>query len=135
MIDVNLKGAFFLAKEAAPHLMRSRGKFICIADTYGASPSAGFVPYGISKAGVLAMTRGLAKELAPEVMVNCVCPGVVEKKGSEVRGRSSEKKAIGASLLKRPVRAEDVADAVMFLARNDSMTGQALFVDGGRSSY
>jgi NAD(P)-dependent dehydrogenase (short-subunit alcohol dehydrogenase family) len=93
------------------------------------------------------MTKGLARELAPDVLVNCVCPGVIEnppnppfaKGGSSVSppfvkgGKGGfDKRAINASLLKRPVRAEDVISAVIFLAKNEGMTGQAIFVDCGR---
>ncbi len=146
--NVNLRAPFFLSKFAAPFLKKGRpGRIINIADTYGASPSAGFVPYGASKAGLIAMTKGLAKELAPDVLVNCVCPGVIENppippfsKGGNSKsppfakgGRGGfDKRAINATLLKRPVRAQDVVEAIVFLARNSSMTGQAVFVDCGR---
>ncbi len=131
--NVNLRAPFFLSKFAASYLKKSRpGRIINIADTYGASPSAGFVPYGVSKAGLIAMTKGLAKELAPDVLVNCVCPGVIESGVRSSEFGVSEKRAINATLLKRPVAMKDVVDAVIFFARNDSMTGQAIFVDGGR---
>ncbi len=131
--NVNLRAPFFLSKFAASYLKKSRpGRIINIADTYGASPSAGFVPYGVSKAGLIAMTKGLAKELAPGVLVNCVCPGAVEMKGEGRRKKEEERRAVDTTLLKRAVDVKDVVNAILFLSRNDSMTGQAIFVDGGK---
>lgn len=149
LFDINLKAPYFLIEEAAPFLKRSKnGKVILVADTYGQSPSAKFLAYGITKAGVIAMTMGYAKKLAPKVLVNCVCPGVIARNGSDeaisfdqlnnrdcfanARNNKASKRAIEATLLKRPINAQDVVDAVLFLARNDSMTGQAVYVDGGR---
>lgn len=133
LMNVNCRDAFFLSKYCAKYLRKARpGRIINIADTYGASPSAGFVPYGISKAGVIAMTKGLAKELSPDVLVNCVCPGVIEEKNEKGKRTKDEGRAIGATLLKRPVYMRDVVDAVMFLARSESIAGQAIFVDGGK---
>lgn len=123
LLDTNLKGQFFMIKESLPFMTKKGlGRIINMADTYGASPSAGFVPYGISKAGVIAMTKGLAKELSPEILVNCVCPGIVES-------------AHGSRLTTHGVKASDVVNAVLFLAKNDSMTGQSLFVDGGKNVH
>ncbi|MBI2974012.1 MAG: SDR family oxidoreductase [Deltaproteobacteria bacterium] len=140
-LDINCRAPFFFAKFAAPFLKKSgHGRIINIADTYGFSPAASYVPYGISKAGVIALTKGLAKELAPLVLVNCVCPGVVRfpisdfrPQKSEVRDQRSEQMALGATLLKKEVEVQDVVDAVLFLVRNNSITGQAVSVDGGKN--
>jgi len=135
LFDINLKAPYFLVDAATPYLKRSKnGKIILIADTYGQSPSAKFLAYGITKAGVIAMTKGYAKALAPNVLVNCVCPGVIEfgVRSSELKIKSSDERAVAASLLNKSVSANDVADAILFLARNDSMTGQAVYIDGGR---
>lgn len=140
LMDVNLRAPFFFAKFATPFLQKSgTGRIINIADTYGVSPSAGFVPYGVSKAGLIAMTKGLAKELAPEVLVNCVCPGVISSEIDQVDKLTrltslqaeEKRRAIGATLLKRAVDIEDVVSAILFMARNGSMTGQMIYVDGG----
>lgn len=151
-IDINLRAPFFLAKFSAPYLASGcptsvggispakaghpKGRIINIADTYGASPSAGFVPYGVSKAGLIAMTKGLAKELAPDVLVNCVCPNVISyqvDKLSSCQVEEINKRAIDNTLLKRPVAIDDVIKTILFLAENNSMTGQAIFVDCGRT--
>ena len=130
LLTVNLKRPFFFAKGAVKYLRSSvLGRIINISDTYGVSPSARFIPYGVSKAGVIAMTKGLAKELAPDILVNCICPGVIDDEALKV----ADRRAVGANLLKRPVKMEDVVSAVMFLSHNDSMTGQVLLVDGGKN--
>lgn len=134
LMDVNLRAPFFFAKFAAPFLRRSgNGRIINIADTYGLSPSAGFVPYGVSKAGLIVMTKGLAKEFAPGVPVNCVCPGVTSSQVCKFISLQVEEceRAIEATLLKKAVDIKDVISAILFLAENDSMTGQIICVDGG----
>ena len=133
LININLRAAFFFSKFAAPFLKKSAaGQIISIADTYGVSPAVGYVPYGISKAGIIAMTIGLAKELAPDVLVNCVCPGVINIDVRSKKQKARSKKALKATLLKRLVEIEDVVNTVLFLATNNSITGQAIFVDSGK---
>lgn len=130
LFDINLKAPLFFAKFALKFLRRSNcSRIINIADTYGFSPSAGFVPYGVSKAGLVAMAVGLAKELAPNVLINCVCPGVI----AELAKGKRDNKAVSANLLKRAVKIADVLNAILFLAENHSMTGQTIRVDGGKN--
>ena len=131
-MDINLRAPFFFSKFASPFLKKSScGRIINISDTCGFSPAASYVPYGVSKAGLIALTKGLAKELAPEVTVNCVCPGVIKMK--QEAGSRKQETAVNSTLLKRPSDIKDVVDAVLFLAKNNSMTGQAVCVDGGKN--
>jgi NAD(P)-dependent dehydrogenase (short-subunit alcohol dehydrogenase family) len=127
---LNLKAAYFLAQAVRPH-MTEGASVINIADTSGWAPAAKFVPYGTTKAGIIALTLGLARELAPEIRVNAVAPGPVllpEWYTPEQRKQSLEK-----TLLKREGSPENVAQAVRFLAENDYITGAVLPVDGGRA--
>ena len=129
-LDINLKSQFFFAREFARHA-NSPAKIINMADGYGWSPSEKFIPYGVSKAGVVALTKGLAKAYAPEITVNCICPGPVLP--LDDTNEASQKKAIMATLLKKEGTVEDIIKTVVFLIENDYITGQAICVDGGKS--
>jgi pteridine reductase len=111
--------------------MRSRGGAITfIADSAGLRPWASYVPYSISKAGVVALTRGLAIELAPAVRVNAVAPGPVLLPADY--DEAARRKSIARTLLQRVGSAEDIAQAVVYLAAAPYVTGVVLPVDGGR---
>jgi len=133
-LDINLKGCFYFAKEFMGPPVKpgddSVRKIINIADTYGASPAKGFLPYGVSKAGVIALTKGLAKELAPNTLVNAICPGPFLPAVNE--SVESINKATARTLLRRMGSTEDIIKTIVFLIENDYITGQAIFVDGGR---
>lgn len=131
LMDLNLKAPFFLSQEIGI-LMKQRGigKIINLADVAGEKPWIHFLPYCISKAGVLSLTKGLAKALAPEVQVNAIAPGTVlpPPDGCEINTQRS----IEQSLLKRMGSPEDIVNAVRFFLENDFLTGVILPVDGGR---
>ena len=132
-LTVNLKSPFFLTQEIGAQMVkRRRGKIVNLVDIAGENPFQNYLPYSISKAGLIAATKGLAKELAPYVQVNGVAPGPILE---PVQGLSSgaRKKIAGATLLKRFGRAQDIADAVQFFLEADYVTGQVLAVDGGKS--
>jgi NAD(P)-dependent dehydrogenase (short-subunit alcohol dehydrogenase family) len=129
-LDVNLRGPAFCA-QAAARLMTSGGggHIVNIADVIGLRPWPRYPHHSVAKAGLIMLTQVLAVDLAPAVQVNAVAPGPVLKPPD-----MSEKRweAIGAaSLLGRPGRADDVADAVVFLVTSDYITGEVLTVDGG----
>jgi NAD(P)-dependent dehydrogenase (short-subunit alcohol dehydrogenase family) len=128
---VNLRAPFLLAQALGPRMKRlGGGKIVNIADGSGLRPNAGFMPYCVSKAGLLALNAALAKALAPEVQVNAVLPGpVLMPAGSRPRRRE---KVLAATLLKRMGDPDDVARAVLYLLEADFVTGTALPVDGGR---
>jgi NAD(P)-dependent dehydrogenase (short-subunit alcohol dehydrogenase family) len=130
-MNLNLRAPFFLAKQLA-HSMRQQGfgRIVNIADVAGYIPWPSYLAYSISKAGVIALTKGLAKALAPEVLVNAVAPGPVLL--PDDYDSDSVRNAIDPTVLKRRGSPEDVAAAVLFLLESDYITGVTLPVDGGR---
>lgn len=120
------KGAFFVAQAAAPHLRRARGVLVLIEDVAAYQPWPSFAPHCAAKAAEAMLTRVLARALAPEVRVCGVAPGSVAVEPDQVERRARE------AVLERVGAPEDVADAVLYLARADFVTGTSLVVDGGR---
>ena len=133
LLAVNLRGAFFCAQAAARAMGRRGGRIINIADVGAVRAWPAYIPYGISKAGVLMLTRGLAAALAPRIQVNAVGPGVVllpEGFDETVGRRLAARVPMG-----RHGRPEDVAAAVRFFATApEYITGQILYVDGGATA-
>ena len=129
-LDTNLKAAFFCAQAAAPMLKESRGVIVNFADIGGVRPWPGYLPHCISKAGVITMTQGLAKVLAPEVRVNAIAPGTITMEGDSPE---LEAEFIRRAPLKRSGKPGDIEDAVLFLIHAQFMTGQVLILDGGRT--
>ncbi len=128
-MDTNLKAPFFCAQAAAPHLAKSgRGVIINFADIGGLLGWTEFLPHSISKAGVIMLTRILAKELGPSVRVNAVAPGTITMPGDPPEWQAD---FIRRAPLKRTGRPEEIADAVMYLIAAEFVTGQVLVVDGG----
>lgn len=127
--NINLRAPFLLSQAAAPYLKESRGVIVHIGDVRIDRPRTTYVPYAASKAGLLNLTAGLARTLAPEIRVNAVGPGPVlfpQEYSEEEKSR-----AVRETLLKRAGSPEDVARAVVFLCENDYITGAFLPVDGG----
>lgn len=132
-LDVNLKAPFLLAWTLG-RAMRARGEgcIVNVTDWAGERPYRGYLPYCISKAGLIALTRALAKELAPTVRVNAVSPGPVLL--PEDFGADEIAAVTRATPLARVGAPEDVARAIRFLAEEASFsTGSILHVDGGRA--
>jgi pteridine reductase len=129
-LDTNVKAPFFCAQAAGPLLRRTRGTIINFADVGGILGWPGYVPHCVSKAGVIMLTRVLAKELAPEVQVNAIAPGTITMPGDPPEW---EEDYIKRAPLKRSGRPSDITDTVLFLVRSEFITGQVLIVDGGRS--
>jgi len=133
ILGVNLKAPFFLAQAAAPHLRKHAGSIINVADIYGERPLAGYPIYSIAKAGLIMLTRVLARELGPEVRANAIAPGVIlwPEVGLD---EMSKQRIISRTPLKRSGDPADIARAALFLIRDAGyVTGQVLAVDGGRS--
>lgn len=130
--DVNLKATFFCAQAAAQVMQKQgEGKIINISDWAGYRPYADYIPYCVSKAGVIALTQVLARTLAPTIQVNGVAPGPVLL--PEDYDEREREKIIRETPLGRLGSPEDVAEAVLFLIEgSDFITGHTLVVDGGR---
>jgi len=132
LLAVNLRAPFFCSQAAARAMGRRGGRIVNIADVGAVRAWAGYVPYGVSKAGVVMLTRGLAAALAPRVQVNAVAPGVVLL--PEGFPRESGRRLAARIPMGRYGEPDDVAEAVRFFATcTDYITGQVLFVDGGMS--
>ncbi len=129
-MKTNLKGPFLCSRKAAKHLLsHGAGKIINIADVGGVRAWKSYIPYCVSKAGLIMLTKGMAKAMAPDVQVNAVAPGPVMFPEDYT---ADEKNAvIEETVLKRPGSPADVAKAVQFLIESDYITGEVLFVDGG----
>jgi pteridine reductase len=129
--DLNLRAYFFVAQGAVPLLRRSHGRIVNLADVAGFEPWPQFVPHCVSKAGVVMLTKGLARALAPDVTVNAVAPGAVllpDAWDAATRQHFAE-----TTPLRRLGSPEDVVKAVRYLlADGDYVTGTTLVVDGGR---
>ncbi len=129
-LDTNLKAPFFCAQAAAPLLKHSRGAIINFADTGGILAWPGYIPHCASKAGVIMLTKCLAKALAPEVRVNAIAPGTITMPGDPSEW---EAEFVRRAPLHRSGNTDDVADAVVYLVNAKFMTGHVLVLDGGRT--
>ena len=131
-LEVNLTGPFLCSQAVVPYMLRQRsGLIVNITDLSAFQTWPGYAHHSASKAGLVALTRVMAAELAPHVRVNAIAPGTVLLPD----GASEEKRrwAIEDSLLQRIGAPEDVAKTVVFLAEMDFVTGAVYFVDGGRA--
>jgi len=133
LIGTNLQAPLFLAQAAVPALKASRGAILNIVDIHGLRPLRAHPVYSIAKAGLIMLTRSLARELAPEVRVNGIAPGAVLWPEG---GIDPERKAriLEQTPLQRPGSPADIARTVLFFTADAPfVTGQILAVDGGRS--
>ena len=142
-LDVNLKGAFFCSQAAIPALRTSLGNIVNVASDAGLMGCPGLVVYCASKGGLVNMTRAMALELAPEVRVNCVCPGYVDtdmvrRDHIDVSDdpAGTEQALIDYAPMKRIADPGEVARAILYLASDDArfVTGTALAIDGGTTA-
>jgi pteridine reductase len=129
-LDVNLKAPFFCTQAAAPLLKKNHGVIINLSDVAGLLGWTGYIPHCVSKAGIIMLTRALAKELAPDVRVNAIAPGTITMPGDAAE---LEADYIKRAPLRRSGSTEDVTAAVSFLVNSPFITGQVLVLDGGRT--
>jgi len=131
IIDVNIFGTWYLSRAAVPVLKENgSGNIVNISSIAGLRPVGSSIPYSISKAGVNQMTRLMANVLGPEIRVNAVAPGLVETPWTE--SWDTLHAAVAArSPMKRSATAEDCAEAVLGILRNNYQTGDVVVVDGG----
>ncbi|HEY7242229.1 MAG TPA: pteridine reductase [Burkholderiales bacterium] len=135
LIGSNLRAPLFICQEAAPELAKREGAIVNIVDIHAERPLKGYPLYSIAKAGLAAMTRSLAVELAPRVRVNGVAPGAIAWPEDSQFDPAERDRIIATTPLARVGSPQDVAQAVHFLAAAPYITGQIIAVDGGRSVY
>ncbi|ADE10410.1 pteridine reductase [Sideroxydans lithotrophicus] len=135
LLGTNLKAPLFLAQAAAPELRRRHGCIVNIVDIHAELPMHGHLLYNIAKSGLAGLTRALAQEMAPQVRVNGVAPGVnIWPESAAWQDEEQRRKLVAHTLLKREGEPDDIAKTVQFLiADAPYITGQIIAVDGGRS--
>lgn len=132
LFALNTRAAFFLARAAAPLLRRDGGgQIITTSSVAGLRPAGSSLPYCVSKAALIHLSRCLATALAPEIRVNTVAPGLLLTRWSAGFSEEAIKTASERALLRKATDLDDVAAAFVMLARNTSITGQTIVVDAG----
>jgi 3-oxoacyl-[acyl-carrier protein] reductase len=134
ILNVNLTGPMLCIKAVAPAMKRQgRGRIVNVSSIAGLGPSGSSIPYAVSKAGLIHLTRCMAVGLAPEVLVNCVAPGYLEgTRATANLDPAYRERAVASTLIQRAADKDDVAEQVVAFCRTDSVTGQTLVIDGGR---
>jgi pteridine reductase len=135
LVGSNLRAPLFIAQEAAPKLAARGGCIVNIVDIHAERPLKGYAVYSIAKAGLAALTRSLALELAPKVRVNGVAPGAIAWPEDGQLDPAERARVVATTPLARVGTPEDIAQAVHFLACAPFVTGQIVAVDGGRSIF
>ncbi len=134
IMAVNLTGPMRLTKAVAP-LMKAqgRGRVVNVASVAGLGPSGSSIAYAVSKAGLIHLTRCMAVAMAPETLVNCIAPGLLEGTRATANLRAEQiERASTTSVLKKPADKDDCADMVVTMCRTETMTGQTVVIDAGR---
>ena len=134
IMAVNLTGPMRLTQAAAPIMKaQGRGRVVNISSVAGLHPVGSSIAYAVSKAGLIHLTRCMAVALAPETLVNCVAPGLIEgtRATANLRPEMIERSA-STSLLKKAADKDDCADMVVTMCRTETMTGQTIVIDAGR---
>jgi 3-oxoacyl-[acyl-carrier protein] reductase len=134
IMAVNLTGPMRMIKAVAPVMQaQGRGRIVNISSIAGLQPTGSSIAYAISKAGLIHLTRCMAVALAPETLVNCVAPGLLEgtRATANLLPEMIARNAAG-SLLKKAADKDDCADMVVTMCRTETMTGQTIVIDSGR---
>ncbi|MDP1867064.1 MAG: SDR family oxidoreductase [Bradyrhizobium sp.] len=134
IMAINLTGPMRLIKAVAPVMKaKGQGRIVNIASVAGLSPTGSSIAYAVSKAGLIHLTRCMAVALAPDTLVNCVAPGLLDGTRATANLRSEQvERAASSSLLKKPADKDDCADMVVAMCRTETMTGQTVVIDSGR---
>ena len=133
LVGSNLKGPLFLIKGLKDKLKESKGSIINITDTNLSKGVANYSIYSAAKAGLESITKGLARELAPDIKVNAIAPGAMLEPPDVTWTEEQKNKVISSIPLNRMGSEKDISEAVKFLAKSNYITGQIMKVDGGRS--
>jgi 3-oxoacyl-[acyl-carrier protein] reductase len=134
IMAVNLTGPMRLTKAVAPFMKaQARGRIVNVSSVAGLTPTGSSIAYAVSKAGLIHLTRCMAVALAPETLVSCIAPGLLEgtRATANLRPERVERSASG-SLLKKAADKDDCADMVVTMCRTETMTGQTIVIDAGR---
>lgn len=135
VIEINLTGTFHICKQIVPIMMKQKqGKIVNISSVVGITGNAGQCNYAASKAGIIGLTKSIAKELASRnILANCVAPGFIKTEMTDVLPDSVREEILNTIPLKRMGTAEEVANVVYFLSseENTYITGQVIPIDGG----
>jgi pteridine reductase len=133
LVGTNVRAPLFLAQAAAPALRKSQGAIVNITDIHAERPLKNYVVYSVAKAGLVGLTRSLARELAPDIRVNAVAPGPILWPDDGSFDELSRQRIISHTPLRREGAPEDIAKAVHFLLADATyVTGETINVDGGR---
>jgi 3-oxoacyl-[acyl-carrier protein] reductase len=134
IMAVNLTGPMRLMQAVAPVMKaQGRGRIVNISSVAGLGPTGSSIAYAVSKAGLIHLTRCMAVALAPETLVNCVAPGLLEGTRATANLRPEQiERGSAASLLKKAADKDDCADMVVTMCRTETMTGQTVVIDSGR---
>lgn len=134
IMAVNLTGPMRLIKAVAPIMKaQGRGRIVNISSVAGLGPTGSSIAYAVSKAGLIHLTRCMAVALAPETLVNCVAPGLLEGTRATANLRPEQvRNSSAGSLLKKAADKDDCADMVVTMCRTETMTGQTIVIDSGR---
>jgi 3-oxoacyl-[acyl-carrier protein] reductase len=134
IMAVNLTGPMRLTKAVAPVMKaQGRGRIVNISSVAGLSPTGSSIAYAVSKAGLIHLTKCMAVALAPETLVNCVAPGLLEGTRATANLKSEQiERSASSSLLKKAADKDDCADMVVTMCRTETMTGQTVVIDAGR---
>ncbi len=132
ILSTNLIGPFRCTRAAAPALRAARGCIVATASTAGLGGQASSLAYATSKAGLINLTRNLAKALAPDIRVNAVAPGLTRTPWTDTWPEDRKRRSLADTALGRFVEPQDIADAMVFLCAQPAITGQVVVVDCGR---
>jgi len=132
LIGSNLQAPLFLSQAAAPHLKQQQGCIINIVDIHGERPLKNYPLYSVAKAGLIMVTKALAKELAPDVRVNGIAPGAILW-AEQQEDDTVQRQVLAQIALQRRGSPEDIAQAAIYLIEAGYVTGQILQIDGGRT--
>jgi len=135
LVGSNVRAPLFISQQAAPELAKHEGAIVNVVDIHAERPLKGYAVYSVAKAGLAALTRSLALELAPRVRVNGVSPGAIAWPDDGQFDPAERGRILATTPLGRVGSPQDVAQAVHFLATAPYVTGQIIAIDGGRSIF
>ncbi|ADF40294.1 SDR family NAD(P)-dependent oxidoreductase [Priestia megaterium] len=133
LYDVNVKGMFHCVKAAVPHIKKQKaGAIVNVGSIAGTTGIGSSIPYAATKAAIHTMTKSLAIALAPHIRVNCISPGAVDTRWWS--GNEDKMYQLAGNLpLQRISSPEDIADAILFQLKQESLTGQVFTIDNGQT--